>query len=99
MTAALIIRSNGAIEIMTREGDVLSLTDASAKSFSITCTTPFITPRSFSTAKPSFSNRPSNTITIPELESLGILDAHLGNYSMRKDGTKDFVIMKLNEVL
>jgi hypothetical protein len=100
MTAALIIRSNGTIEIMTREGEILSLTDASTKSFSITSTTPFSALRSFSTiTKSSFSYRSTNMITIPELESLGILDAHLGNYSIRKDGTKDFVIIKSNELI
>ena len=41
----------------------------------------------------------SSTILISELESLGILDAPLGKYSMRKDGTKDFVIVKSNEVI
>ena len=41
----------------------------------------------------------SSTILTSELESLGILDAPLGKYSMRKDGTKDFIIITSNEVI
>ena len=100
MLAALIIRSNGAIEIMTREGDVLALTGASAKTFFLTSTIFSSPPRSFSATKSITSDRPTDTITISDLESLGILEGNIGNrYSMRDDGTKDHLIMKSNEVI
>lgn len=52
MIAALVIRSNSALAIMTREGNVLSLIDASAKTFFLTSTIPN-TFQTVSTAKPS----------------------------------------------
>lgn len=100
MLAALIIRSNGAIEIMTREGDVFALTGASAKTFFLTSTIFSSTPRSFSATESISSDRSINTITISDLESLGILEGNIGNhYSIRDDGTKDYSIMKSNEVI
>lgn len=100
MLAALIIRSNGAIEIITREGDVLALIGASAKTFFLTSTIFSSTSRSFSATKSITSDRSINTITISDLESLGILEGNIGNhYSIRDDGTKDYSIMKSNETI
>jgi len=96
--ATLKIRPNDTLEIMTN-GNLFSLIDVSAKSFFLTSTISSTTPQSFYTPKPS-SNRTIDTITIPELDALGILEASIdGHCSIRDDGTKDYLIMKANEVI
>jgi len=96
--ATLKIRPNGTLEIMTN-GNLFSLIDVSAKSFFLTSTISSTIPQSFYTPKP-LSNRIIDTITIPELDALGILEANIDSHcSIRDDGTKDYLIMKANEVI
>jgi len=91
--ATLKIRPNDTLEIMTN-GNLFSLIDVSAKSFFLTSTISSTIPQSFYTPKPS------DTITIPELDALGILEANIDCHcSIRDDGTKDYLVMKVNEVI